>query len=544
MSPGATVLPFEVLIWPQRAAGQSTVRIWAGDFGGEWKPLFVGPEGAWIEYSRRLEMAKLMDARALGTVDACLSRGEVVRRSLHCRVADLLALGLRQTDVPVPQNVLKGQMTTPKPTREVLHPRFRLEVDETFHSPSVLPSEEGTSDTPVTIDPPSLDGKQGITPLSSLAGDEISQLPARRLAILGVRIDDLSMDETIEVLDDFVEKGGFHQVATANVDFLTKAMGDPSLRAILHTCDLVLADGMPLVWSSRLMGAPLRQRVTGADLLPRLFELSAKKKRRIFLLGASEEGSRVAVQRLMERYPESIVCGRMSPPFASLSDMDHKGILDAIHDTKPDILLVAFGNPKQEKWLHMHRDRLAVPVCIGVGASIDFISGEQARAPGWMQRLGLEWTHRLANDPRRLAIRYLDNGICVLRHLSKQLLAHSLQPRRTSESHLTLLRDVDTITVNIVGSFSGEVVSALVERVSDLSSQPSLILDLTSSVSVGLDAAGAIAYLAHKRSGGTGALWIVGENPHLRRVLDASFPSGLPFRRASSVQHALQLGHT
>ena len=385
---------------------------------------------------------------------------------------------------------------------------------------------------------------RGASTLIGAPSGEASAPPRRRIAISGVRIDDLSMDQTVEMIDHFIEDGGFHQIATANVDFLTKALADSDLLTTLHGCDLVLADGMPLVWCSRLMGVPLQQRVTGADLLPRLLELSARKHRRIFLLGASEERSRVAMERIESDFPSAVICGRHSPPFAPLDQMNDEPILAAIEAAKPDILLVAFGNPKQEKWICKHRERLTVPVCIGVGASIDFLSGKQSRAPLWMQRSGLEWLFRWANEPRRLTVRYADNALFLIRHLSVQLLTTALQPRPSGESVVSCLWSGDALTVTVSGRFSGSAVEQVMEAVRNCGPQAALILDLSLSTSIAPDASGAIAHLSHERALMGHKLWIVGETPGLRKALRATFPAGQPFQSALSLQDALRLMST
>ena len=138
-----------------------------------------------------------------------------------------------------------------------------------------------------------------------------------QVALLGIRIDDVSLDEAVSIIDSMIDSGGCHQ-ATANVDFLSKAVGDRDLMEILNSCELVLPDGMPLVWASRLMGASLKERVTGADLFPRLLELSERKKRRIFLLGATEERSRGTLERIQREYPNAEICGRLAPPIAPI----------------------------------------------------------------------------------------------------------------------------------------------------------------------------------------------------------------------------------
>lgn len=363
----------------------------------------------------------------------------------------------------------------------------------------------------------------------------------KRIAILGVPVDNLSMDETIEALDRLIETDGFHQIATANIDFLMKAIGDDELMDILQRCDLVLADGMPLVWASRIMGTPLKERVAGADLLPRLAELSQRKGRRLFLLGATEDRSREASKWIMRHYPGAQIAGRYSPPLSSIDDMDHTAILKMIEEADADILLVAFGNPKQEKWLAMHRSRLHVPVCIGVGASLDFLSGSHSRAPEWMQKSGLEWVHRFYKEPRRLGSRYSRNMLGVLRHLSLQMLAVSTQPRSTALSRISVFQENQALVVTIVGRFTGTVVEEFEQALERVSSYGSpMILDLNLTTSIGADAMGFLVDLSSKMRDRNQDIWLVGMRPSLRRLFRTAFLQERLFRLAPKVADALR----
>jgi N-acetylglucosaminyldiphosphoundecaprenol N-acetyl-beta-D-mannosaminyltransferase len=230
------------------------------------------------------------------------------------------------------------------------------------------------------------------------------------LIILGVPIDDLSMPETLDRIEEFVAHGRAtgrtHQIATINADFVVNALHDPELGQILQESDLATPDGMPLVKGARLLGVPLEGRVTGADLVPALAERAAQKGYTLFLLGAREGVAVQAAEVLRRRYPGLQVAGTLSPPNRPLIEMDHS-IVDVVKAARPDILLVAFGNPKQEKWINMHAAELTVPVCIGVGGTLDLIAGVTRRAPAWMQNAGLEWLFRLSQEPRRLWKRYV-----------------------------------------------------------------------------------------------------------------------------------------
>ena len=177
------------------------------------------------------------------------------------------------------------------------------------------------------------------------------------VAVLGIPFHNVTMDEAVALIEEQIREGGFHQVATANVDFLRHSMRDRDLRNIICSCEMIVPDGMPVVWISRLIGTPLKERVTGIDLVERLAAVSARRGYGIFLLGASESRSQRAAKVLKQRYPDLRIVGRYSPEPQPLEEMDHEEILRRIEEAKPDILLVAFGNPKQEQWLAMHRDR-------------------------------------------------------------------------------------------------------------------------------------------------------------------------------------------
>jgi N-acetylglucosaminyldiphosphoundecaprenol N-acetyl-beta-D-mannosaminyltransferase len=349
----------------------------------------------------------------------------------------------------------------------------------------------------------------------------------KRIGILGVPINNLTLDEAVEILDLYIQEGSFRQIATANVDFLIKARQDNELMEILHQCSIVLADGMPLVWASRLLGTPLRERATGADLVPRLIELAANRAYSIYLLGAEENHSLAAAEWIRRRHPEARLVGRYSPPLADLEKMDHEYILRSIEQARPDILLVAFGNPKQEKWLAMHRHRLKVPVCVGVGASLSFLSGAHQRAPHWMQQCGLEWLHRLCREPIRLAPRYFSNAAGLLRYFSRQLLLASTQRGAGSNARLVQRWENGISVVTIPGDFSGTVVTefeSLLYRTG--TSDCSIILDLSRTHKVGADAIGALIHLGTRMQSENRKLWLVGVRPSLRRVLRGSFLGG------------------
>jgi len=249
-------------------------------------------------------------------------------------------------------------------------------------------------------------------------------MSAEAVVILGIPIDNLTMDETVErifaMIEAYREDLRPRLVATVNVDFvvntLTWRLGrvrHPELLDILQRADLVTADGMPLVVISKFMGTPLKERVTGADLVPRLAKDGAGKGKSLYLLGGRGDVAKSAAALLRDLNPALKIAGIDSPfvyvegeKLADAEETDQE-IVARINDAQPDILLIAFGNPKQEVWFNRNRNRLHVPVSIGIGGTFEFITGSVQRAPLWMQKSGLEWLFRITQDPGRLWKRYL-----------------------------------------------------------------------------------------------------------------------------------------
>ena len=227
--------------------------------------------------------------------------------------------------------------------------------------------------------------------------------------MLGVPVDDITLSEAVDAVVDLVrdgrEHGRTHQVATVNVDFVVNATRDRRQRSILRRTALSIPDGMPIVWGSRLLGVPMRERVAGADLVPALAERAADDGLRIALLGAAPGVADRAAEMLRAAHPGLLVVADAGPVFSSPTEISpHE--LASVTEFDPDICFVAFGNPKQELFIDRFRESLGVPVMVGVGGSLDFLVGVKRRAPDWMQATGLEWVHRAWTEPRRLVGRY------------------------------------------------------------------------------------------------------------------------------------------
>jgi N-acetylglucosaminyldiphosphoundecaprenol N-acetyl-beta-D-mannosaminyltransferase len=255
------------------------------------------------------------------------------------------------------------------------------------------------------------------------------------IAILGVRFDNVTITETLEIIERMIATRQPHYAVTANVDFVVQAQTDVELRRIFFDAHLVLCDGTPLVWASRLLGNPLCERVAGADIVPLLIQLAETKGYRVFFLGAAPESIERAVANVRARHPGLTICGHYSPPFNQLLEMNHDEIRRRVLEAQPDLLFVSLGCPKQEKWVAMNYRALGVPVTIGVGATIDFLAGQVRRAPLWMQRSGLEWVFRLLQEPRRLYRRYSkDIRVFGVRLLGQ--LWHLLNSRRSARGNV------------------------------------------------------------------------------------------------------------
>jgi N-acetylglucosaminyldiphosphoundecaprenol N-acetyl-beta-D-mannosaminyltransferase len=227
------------------------------------------------------------------------------------------------------------------------------------------------------------------------------------------------MRQALDYVESLVRQGRPNYFVTSNLHTAMLAHQLTEVQAALVDAALNLADGMPLVWASRLTPRPLPERVTGADLIPALCELAARRGYRIFLLGGAPGVAETAARNLCERYPGLQIVGTEAPPFRPLSEAEEAGLVARIRAARPDFLFVSFGQPKGEIWLRRHCQALGVPVCAQVGATLDFLAGRFVRAPRWLQRTGLEWAYRLYQEPRRLFCRYAQDTLFLVRMLGR-----------------------------------------------------------------------------------------------------------------------------
>lgn len=220
-------------------------------------------------------------------------------------------------------------------------------------------------------------------------------------------IDNLNFDEAIAAILALREKNRPSYVVTPNADHIVNLEDDIEFQAVYEKASLQFADGMPLVWGSKVLGTPIKERVAGSDLMPALCAKAAELGLSVFLLGAPPGVADIAAQKLVEKHPNIKIAGTYSPPFGfEKNDDENDKIIDMLNAAKADLVFIGLGSPKQEKWIYRHRKRLDKGVFVCIGATISFIAGVEKRAPVLMQKTGTEWLFRLLQDPKRLAKRY------------------------------------------------------------------------------------------------------------------------------------------
>ena len=230
----------------------------------------------------------------------------------------------------------------------------------------------------------------------------------QRVSLLGVQIDPYSLDQFLQKLEQRMQRGKGAYVVTPNVDHMVQLKTDEHFREIYRQANFVVPDGMPLIWASRWLGKALPERIAGADLFPRLCTLAAEQDYSIFLLGSTVGVCSGVISKLKKSHPKLKIAGFYSPPFGfekCRNEMER--MVRVLRRTKPDIVFVGLGAPKQEKLIWYLRSKVPVKLFLGVGAAFDFFSGEKKRASRWLQKAGLEWAFRLCCEPGRLWKRYL-----------------------------------------------------------------------------------------------------------------------------------------
>jgi N-acetylglucosaminyldiphosphoundecaprenol N-acetyl-beta-D-mannosaminyltransferase len=252
-----------------------------------------------------------------------------------------------------------------------------------------IASGPGCSDTAETAHPP--------LPVGGAAGDTEGAAPF--LDLLGMRVSRVNREQAMALLRAYIRSGRPHHVVTADASGHVIAASDPEFLRIVNRAALVTPDSAGILWAARLLGRPLEERVSGVDLAEALCAESAAEGYGVYLYGAAPGVAEAAAARIRERYPGARIVGtadgyRNSPE-------QQRALLTDIMERRPAVLLVALGIPRQEKWIARHLPELRVPVCMGVGGTLDVLSGRVTRAPVWMQRRGLEWLYRLWKNPAK-----------------------------------------------------------------------------------------------------------------------------------------------
>ena len=236
-----------------------------------------------------------------------------------------------------------------------------------------------------------------------------------RIKFMNTDIDNLTMAETLNEIDKLIQKKKCSYVVTPNVDHIVRLEKDEELQKVYKNASLILTDGKPLIWISKWYKTPIKEKISGSDLFPRVCQLAANKNYTMYLLGAAEGVADTAARNLMKKYPGLNIVGTYSPPFGfEKNKQEMNKIKTQIQDVHPDILIVGLGCPKQEKFMYYHCKELGVPISFGLGASIDFEAGNIKRAPKWMSNHGLEWLYRFSKEPKRLFKRYFVDDLKII----------------------------------------------------------------------------------------------------------------------------------
>jgi len=238
----------------------------------------------------------------------------------------------------------------------------------------------------------------------------------KTVRMFGISVAAVTLGEASENFSEMAPKNETRVIFTANVEHIVLMSSNAEFRSAYCGADCVLADGMPLVWFSRLIGDRLPERVTGSDLLPELCRMAQRKSLKVFFLGGKTDVTPKAVENLLKRFPALQVAG-MATPMIDLSDGEFvsSDLVESINRSGADILFVGFGAPKQEIWIARNRQQLQTGIVLAVGGTFDFLAGKTVRAPLWMQKSGFEWLWRLLHEPKRLWRRYLIGNIRFLR---------------------------------------------------------------------------------------------------------------------------------
>jgi len=252
-----------------------------------------------------------------------------------------------------------------------------------------------------------------------------------QIKILGIRVDAVQTPYIIQYMEDCIAKNtGHNYIVVANVDTIMQSKRNPKMQEAVNSSSLSIPDGFPLLVMQRLYGNPLGRRAYGPELMKEFLKIAEEKKYSHFFYGATEGTLDNLTKKLSVLFPGIKIAGAYSPPFRSLTEEEDNRIIEMINKAAPSVLWVGIGCPKQELWMHSHREKLNIPVMLGVGAAFDFIAGAKPQAPRWMRDNGFEWLFRLMTEPNRLWRRYLVNGSLFIYYAGKELFVKRFHPAK------------------------------------------------------------------------------------------------------------------
>ena len=241
-----------------------------------------------------------------------------------------------------------------------------------------------------------------------------------RQKFLNTYIDNITMDDAIDTIKKMIKEKKKSYVVAINVDVIIKIEKDEYLKKIIDEANMILTDGKPLIWISKYQHKPIKEKISGSDLVPKLAEAAANDGYSIFILGGQNDVATKAKENLEKKYPNINIVGAYSPKLGFEKDeKEIKKINKLITDSKPDLLFVCLGCPKQEKWIYENIDKYDANVSICAGATVDFLAGNVKRAPKWMSNHGLEWFYRFLQEPKRLFKRYFIDDIKIIKLIKK-----------------------------------------------------------------------------------------------------------------------------
>ena len=236
-----------------------------------------------------------------------------------------------------------------------------------------------------------------------------------RIRFLNTVVDNITMEEAVQRIDELISQRNSAYVVTPNLDHIVIMEKDKEFHEIYNNADLVVTDGKPLIWISKLLGTPIKEKISGSDLFPKMCSMCANRGYSIFILGAAEGVADKAAENLKASYSELNIVGTYSPPIGfENNEIELKKIASLIEQTRPDVLAVSLGSPKGEKFIYRHLKEYNIPLSISIGATIDFEAGNVKRAPKWMADHGFEWLYRITQDPKRLIKRYWNDAVKII----------------------------------------------------------------------------------------------------------------------------------